>query len=127
MINRIGRMAVLVFLLAATWSGEAAAGKALVVHATVSRGVGDTFSFTAMVKHADTGWKHYANKFEILSPDGHVLGTRVLYHPHVSEQPFTRGLGNVKIPPGITSVIVRAWDSVHKAGEVTFTVKLPGR
>ncbi len=56
-----------------------------------------------------------------------MLGTSVLYHPHVNEQPFTRGLSNVKIPAGITSVIVRAWDSVHKAGTKTFTVKLPGR
>jgi len=127
MINRIRRIAVLAFLLAAAWSGEAAAGKASGVHATVSRGGGGTFSFTATVKHADTGWEHYANKFEILSPDGKVLGTRVLFHPHVGEQPFTRGLGSVKIPPGITSVIVRAWDSVHKSGEETFTVKLPGR
>jgi hypothetical protein len=70
---------------------------------------------------------HYANKFEILSPDGKVLGTRVLYHPHVNEQPFTRGLGNVKIPAGIKAVSVRAWDLVHKAGTKTFTVKLPGR
>jgi len=127
MISRIGRVAVLAVLLATAWSGEAAAGKASVVHATVSRGVGGTFSFTATVKHADTGWKHYANKFEILSPDGKVLNTRVLYHPHVDEQPFTRGSGSVKIPPGITSVIIRAWDNVHKAGEETFTVKLPGR
>ncbi|MDA0306799.1 MAG: hypothetical protein O3B76_11035 [Proteobacteria bacterium] len=127
MINRIGRIAVLAAFLAAIWSTEAAAGKASVVHATVSLGTGDTFSFTATVKHADTGWEHYANKFEILSPDGKALDTRVLYHPHVDEQPFTRGSGSVKIPPGITSVIVRAWDNVHKAGEVTFTVKLPGR
>jgi hypothetical protein len=45
----------------------------------------------------------------------------------VDEQPFTRDLGNVKIPAGISSVIVRAWDNVHKAGDKTFTVKLPGR
>ena len=53
--------------------------------------------------------------------------TTVLCHPRVNEQPFTRGLGNVSIPAGITSVIVRAWGNIHKAGEETFTVKLPGR
>ena len=130
MKNRFGRMALLVVLaivIGVSWSGETAAGKASVVNATASRGVRDTFSFSVTVRHADTGWKHYANKFEILTPDGKVLGTRVLFHPHVDEQPFTRGLGNVKIPPGISSVIVRASDTVHKAGEETFTVKLPGR
>ena len=113
------------------WAGDAAAGKASVVKVAVSQGAtrsaNGTYSFSVTVAHADTGWKHYADKFEILTPDGKVLATRVLYHPHVGEQPFTRGLGNVSIPAAITSVIVRAWDNVHKAGEETFTVKLPGR
>ena len=129
-MTRIGRSGVftaLAIVFAAAWPGEAAAGKASVVKATASRGADGSYSFTATVAHADTGWKHYANKFEILTPDGKVLHTRVLYHPHVDEQPFTRGSGNVKIPTGITSVIVRAWDNVHMAGEKTFTVKLPGR
>jgi len=129
-MSRFGKSAVFaagVVVLAALWAGDAAAGKASVVKATASQGAGGTYSFTATVAHADTGWDHYADKFEILSPDGKVLGTRVLYHPHVDEQPFTRGLGNVRIPEGITSVVVRAWDNVHKAGEETFTVKLPGR
>ena len=121
------RQALLAALLATASAGEAAADKATVVKATASQDSGGTYSFSATVAHADSGWKHYADKFEILSPDGKVLGTRVLYHPHVNEQPFTRGLGNVRIPPAITSVIVRAWDNVHKAGVKTFTVKLPGR
>ncbi len=127
MMIRIGRLAVLAVLLAAAWAGTAAAGKASVVKATAAASGNGTYSFTASVAHADTGWKHYADKFVILTPDGKVLGTRVLVHPHVDEQPFTRGLGNVKIPDGITSVVVRAWDNVHKAGDKTFTIKLPGR
>ena len=117
----------LAFVLGLAWTGGAMADKASVVSAKATNNGNGTFSFSATVSHADTGWKHYANKFEILSPDGHVLGTRVLYHPHVDEQPFIRGLGNVRIPAGITSVTVRAWDSLHKAGSQTFTVKLPGR
>ena len=129
-MTRFGRSAVftvLAVVFAAAGSGEAAAGGASVVNATASRGANGTYSFSATVAHADTGWKHFADKFEILSPDGKVLGTRVLAHPHVNEQPFTRGLGHVSIPAGITSVIVRASDNVHKAGKKTFTVKLPGR
>ncbi len=105
----------------------AAADKARVLKATATANVGGSYTFSATVAHADTGWKHYADKFEILAPDGTVLGTRILYHPHVDEQPFTRGLGNVQIPAGIAEVIVRAADNVHKAGKVTFTVKLPPR
>ncbi len=117
----------LAFVVCFAWTGGAVAGKPSVVNARATANGNNSFSFSATVSHADTGWKHYANKFEILSPDGKVLGTRVLYHPHVDEQPFTRSLGNVKIPAGINSVIVRAWDLVHKAGDETFTVKLPGR
>ena len=106
---------------------SARADKARVLKATATANVGGSYTFSATVAHADTGWKHYADKFEILAPDGRVLGTRILIHPHVDEQPFTRGLGNVRIPAGIAEVIVRASDNVHKAGKVTFTVKLPPR
>ncbi len=132
-MNHIGRLAALAALAAGTvvssllWAGDAAAGKASVVKATARANGDGTYTFSASVAHADTGWKHYADKFEVLTPGGKVLGTRVLVHPHVDEQPFTRNLGNVRIPPAVTSVIVRAWDNVHKAGEQTFTVKLPGR
>lgn len=107
--------------------GNAAAGEAVVVNATASPSPNGTYTIAATIAHADTGWKHYANKFEVLAPDGKILGTRVLYHPHVDEQPFTRSLGNVRVPAGVTSVIVRASDNVHEAGKKTFTVKLPGR
>jgi hypothetical protein len=103
------------------------ADKARVLKATATANVGGSYSFSATIAYADTGWNHYADKFEILAPDGKVLGTRILYHPHVDEQPFTRGSGNIQIPAGIEEVIVRASDNVHKAGKVTFTVKLPPR
>ena len=119
-------------LLAMVWAAvisvpSAHADKARVLKATATANVGGSYSFSVTIAHADSGWKHYADKFEVLAADGKVLGTRILYHPHVDEQPFTRGLGNVQIPAGIAEVIVRASDNVHKAGKVTFTVKLPPR
>ena len=77
---RIGHTAVLAVVVAA-WAGTAAAGKATVVKATASQGAGGVYSFSTTVAHADTGWKHYADKFEVLAPDGAVLGTRILVHP----------------------------------------------
>ena len=81
------------------------------------------YSFNVTVRHADEGWNHYADKWDVVSPDGSVLGTRTLYHPHVDEQPFNRGLSGVKIPEGIAIVTVRAHDSVHGYGGKTVTVK----
>ena len=79
------------------------------------------------VRHADTGWEHYADRFEILDGQGNLLGTRVLHHPHVDEQPFTRSLDNVLIPDDLQSVTVRAHDSQHGYGGGTMTLKLPDR
>lgn len=85
---------------------------------------GSGWRFDVTLRHADSGWDHYANKWEVLSMDGKVLGTRVLYHPHENEQPFTRSLSGVNIPAATKSVKIRAYDSVHKAGKKDFVVNL---
>jgi hypothetical protein len=46
-------------------------------------------------------------------PDGTVLGTRELLHPHVAEQPFTRSLAGVGLPDETDEVVVRASTSVE--------------
>jgi len=85
----------------------------------------NTYTFTVTVRHADNGWDHYANRWEVLSPEGEVLATRVLLHPHDHEQPFTRSLSDVKIQAGVQTVTVRAHDLKHGWGGKTVTVKLP--
>ncbi len=100
------------------------ANEADVLNVTSSCDKNMNCSFNVTIKHKDTGWKHYVNKYEILSPSSAILGTRVLFHPHVDEQPFTRSISNVKIPNGVTSVTVRAYDSVHEYGGKEFILKL---
>ncbi len=65
------------------------------------------------LRHADSGWDHYANAWRIVDDKGTVLGTRALAHPHVEEQPFTRSLFYAKIPQQVTIVYIEASDSVH--------------
>ncbi len=103
--------------------GAALAGEADVLDVVVSCNA--TCRFDVTVKHADGGWDHYANAWEVVAPNGEVLGTRTLHHPHVDEQPFTRSLGGVEIPQGVTEVVVRAYDSVHGDGGHEFTVSIP--
>ena len=67
----------------------ALAGTADVLAAKATRSNGQAWRVSATIKHDDAGWDHYANGFEVLAPDGSVLATRVLHHPHVNEQPFT--------------------------------------
>lgn len=103
----------------------ALAGEADVLKVDVSCSDDSKCDFDVTVKHADEGWDHYANRWEVVSPDGTILATRVLAHPHVNEQPFTRSMRSVEIPRTVSEVTVRAHDSVHKFGGKEITVKLP--
>ena len=113
----------ILFALALFIGSNTYAGEADVEDATVRcNAVSCTFNVT--VKHSDQGWKHYADKWDILTPDGEIIATRTLHHPHVKEQPFTRSLGNVTVPEKIKTVIVRAHDSVHGYGGKELTVDI---
>ena len=109
------------FLIA---SDFALAGVADVMNAKAACSQDSTCNFTVTVKHADSGWDHYANQWEILSLEGEVLGVRILHHPHVNEQPFSRSLSGVSIPSSIKSVKIRARDSVHGYGGKELTLEL---
>lgn len=102
----------------------AVAGDVEIVEAT-ARQSGDTWSFSVTLKHGDTGWDHYADLWQVYTPDGKLLGERVLLHPHVEEQPFTRSLSGVSVPDGLDEVIIRARDSVHGVSPQEFKLKLP--
>ncbi|MDZ7747812.1 MAG: hypothetical protein U5K43_02405 [Halofilum sp. (in: g-proteobacteria)] len=117
---------MLAFLLAAAHL-PAPAGEADVLEARARAGADGRYRFTVTVAHADTGWDHYADRWEVVAPDGAVLATRVLHHPHTNEQPFTRSLGGVEIPADISRVELRAHDSVHGLGGATRSIELPGR
>jgi hypothetical protein len=112
---------VLIFLLSCNL---VSAGEVDVLQVKVKRSGDNIYSFDVTVTHNDEGWEHYANKWDVVAPDGTILGTRILYHPHVQEQPFTRSLSGVTIPEGVTGVTIRAHDSVHGYGGKVMTVDL---
>lgn len=114
-----------VFVSLASWNLAVFAGEADVLDVNVSCKSNSVCRFDVTVRHDDDGWQHYANRWEVLSPDGEVLATRVLAHPHDNEQPFTRSLTNVRIPAGLSEVVVRAHDSVHEYGGKELVVQLP--
>lgn len=106
-------------------AGASHAGEADVVGVKATKSPDGTWSFEVSVSHADEGWDHYANRWDVVAPDGTVLGTRTLHHPHETEQPFTRSLGGVTVPDGVATVAIRANDSVHGTGGKEFSVELP--
>jgi hypothetical protein len=81
--------------------------------------------FDVTLSHPDTGWEHYADGWRVLDMAGNELGLRVLVHPHVNEQPFTRSLGNVQIPSGTMQVQIQARCLVDGWAADPMTVTLP--
>ena len=105
-------VAVTLVLAAITSTQPVFAGAVDIVKAKATQ-QGEGWYFTVTLKHADTGWDHYADAWRVVTEDGQVLGERTLYHPHVDEQPFTRGLGDVKIQKETKKVYIEAHDNVH--------------
>ena len=62
----------------------ALAGEADLLEPEAQPSAGGAYRFSATVRHADEGWERYADSWEVVAPDGTVLGTRVLIQPHVA-------------------------------------------
>jgi len=112
-------------LLAMLCAAPVAAGEADVIDVKVRRSAAGAYDFDITVRSVDKGWDYYADAFEVLAPDGRLLGRRVLLHPHETEQPFTRDLYGVRIPAGITEVTVRARHKPKGYDGATLRMKLP--
>jgi hypothetical protein len=128
-MERLGRGfasgAGVVLALALGAADFARAGEADVLEARAACSAQRVCRFAVTLRHADSGWEHYANRWEVVGPDGEVLATRVLRHPHVEEQPFTRELPGVRLPESLSRVRIRAHDSVHAYGGAELWVELP--
>lgn len=103
----------------------AAAGEADVVDVQIQKLENGAYRFDVTVSHKDEGWEHYADKWVVADADGNILGERVLLHPHVHEQPFTRALSGIKIPDSLDTVFVMAHDTIHDWGGKVIEVAVP--
>jgi len=95
-----------------------------VLDATVEPAGDGTYRIAATVRSRDTQ-DVYADRWEVVGPSGEVLATRVLTHPHIDEQPFTRSLSGVAIPKGVASVTIRAGVTHRSPCGATVTIRLP--
>ncbi|MCP5265365.1 MAG: hypothetical protein H6934_04610 [Burkholderiaceae bacterium] len=98
-----------------------------VVGAKVRAAGTDTFDFDVTVSSPYDSPQRYADAFRALGADGTVYGERKLWHDHAGEQPFTRDLYGVRIPPGVRQVLIQARDQRHGYGGKTLELALPGR
>ncbi len=107
-----------------TAAGIAAADSPKIDNVSARQAADGTWRFDVTISHPDTGWDHYADGWRVLDMEGNELGMRVLHHPHVEEQPFTRSLSGVRIPAGITQVQVQARETPAGWNAQTTTVNL---
>ena len=89
------------------------------------------WTFSVDVAHPDTGWEDYADGWDVVLRDVTVAKrnpddpfTRLLLHPHETEQPFTRSQSSIPIPPDVPTVTVRAHDLVDGFGGEEVVVDL---
>lgn len=123
LFSRTTALAAFLFL-AISASCSISAGEADVIDVAIKKTSNGQFTISATLEHGDTGWEHYADRWDVVAPDGTVLGRRTLHHPHENEQPFTRSL-TLSIPPEVTTVTIRANDSVHELGGAEMKVDVP--
>lgn len=122
-VRFLGALSAIILVFAI--SKAAFAGEVDVENVKVQRTGEGMYRFDVTLRHDDKGWDHYADRWDVVAPDGNVLGARVLLHPHETEQPFTRSLDGVAIPAGTPSVTIRGHDNVHALGGKEITVDLP--
>ena len=85
------------------------------------------FDFDVTISSPYDTPQRYADAFRVMSADRHPFAERKLLHDHPNEQPFTRDLHGVSIPPGTRTVVVQARDRKFGYGGKTVKVMLPGR
>ena len=112
-----------IFLFSLLLSGAAYADDATIEEVTARHDGGD-WTFSVTLSHGDTGWDDYADGWRVVMEDGTVLGTRVLLHPHVNEQPFTRSMGGIPVPEGVSEVFIEASTNTTGWGTARFPMTL---
>jgi hypothetical protein len=80
--------------------------------------------FDVTIEHEDEGWEHYADGWEVVGPEGNLIASRPLRHPHVGEASFTRSKTGFSIPAKLKWVTVRGHDKIHAYGGLEQKVDL---
>ena len=114
---------VIVLAYTIVMAAQVSAGMADVIDVDVRYNGDNNFQIITTLVHADTGWQHYANEWQVLDESGKVIGRRVLHHPHVNEQPFSRSQ-TLDIPISVNIITIRGIDSVHGIGGGEMSIKL---
>jgi hypothetical protein len=101
------------------------AGGADVIDGKITRDSNGRYSVFATIQHNDEEPKHFVNKFQVLTPDGKVIGEMYFLESHLHEQPFVGMAQSVKVPDGVRELRLRAHDRLHGYSGKEFKLKVP--
>lgn len=117
-------MRILIFILLFQFSGISIASDAKIIKASAELTSAQKYNISVTVEHADEGWEHFANAWRVYSMEGELIGERVLHHPHVKEQPFTRRLLGLSVPTEVKKVTIVAVCSKTGESKASYNLKL---
>ena len=98
-----------------------------VTNAKVRSSGSNRFDFDVTLSSPYDTAQRYADAFRVKGRDGVVYGERILWHDHADEQPFTRDLYGVTIPPGVQHVVIQGRDKRFGYGGKSVELVLPGQ
>lgn len=129
-MHSLARFAPLLLLLLSGLllaGAPAAAGEADVVDVKVRLAGQRLYDFHVMVLSNDEGEIAFADRFEVRTREGELLGALELARPEGEEesQPYLRQIRGVAVPREITEVVVRARHHPTGYGGQTMVVPLP--
>lgn len=96
-----------------------------VVDVVVQREADGSYTFDVTISSPYDSPERYADAWRVRSVDGTVYGVRELLHDHAGEQPFTRSLRGVEIPPDVETIVVEGRDLDNGWGGEIMRVDLP--
>ena len=117
-------MRILLLFLLIISSSISIASDANIIKASAELTSAQKFNISVTLEHADDGWDHYANAWRVYSVEGELIGERVLHHPHVNEQPFTRTLLGLSVPSNVNEVVIVAVCSTTGESKKSYKLKL---
>ncbi len=125
--RHLTRMLLGMFAVGGAWRAQAQRKFPDVIAVKVRAAGTNSFDFDVTVSSPYDTPQRYADGMRARSADGKVYGERKLWHDHANEQPFTRDLYGVKVPAGVSTLLIEARDQQFGYGGKTVEVRLPGR
>lgn len=86
---------------------------------------GAGWTVRALIRHPDSGWDHYASGWQVLAPDGTVLGFAEITHPHLEGEPIQEELTGITLPDGADHLMIRVRCTLDGWSARFFRLDLP--